>query len=221
MSQLAQILSAYAVPLQVWLTPEARKFAAPILLAKMDGRADIHTNPLSALDELTGPAVLIITAHEITAHNNESLRALAQAAHPGRAVLLGGTSDRDTLMEAINEWGVIRVLPSEPGSDVLVAAINDAEAYLKREVALATAVDDLDIENTMLESAIDHLESGLERTKVKSRSSATTTFAAGLSALLRREQDSLAEACKCLDEPMINTMEHAISGLHLPPSSFT
>ena len=36
-------------------------------------------------------------------------------AYPGRAVLIGGTEDRDTLMAGINDWGVIRVVPKCAG----------------------------------------------------------------------------------------------------------
>ena len=215
MSQLSQVLSAYAVPLQVWLTPEARKVAADTLLDNIGERADVYTNPLSTLDELSGPAVLIITSGELNAANNDALKLLAKTAHPGRAILLGGTSDRDTLMTAINQWGVIRVLPAAPESQALINAVNDAESYLKREVALATAIDDLDIENTMLESAIDHLEGGIQRTKDKTRQSATTTFAAGLSALLLREQEQLSAAGATLDDDLSRPLQGAIRGLEL------
>jgi len=215
MSQLAQVLSAYTVPLQIWLSPEARQQATAPLMDEMGARANIQTHPLAALDVLTGPAVLIITANEIMAPNNEGLKTLANAAHPGRAVLLGGTSDRDTLMQAINEWGVIRVLPLEPEASSLIAAVQDAETYLKREVALVTAIDDLDIETTMLESAIDHLEGGLDRTKEKSRISATTTFASGLSSLLRREREVLIEASEHAGESSANSLNRSIRGLDI------
>jgi len=215
MSQLAQVLSAYTVPLQVWLSPEARKQTATPLMDEFSGRAEVYTQPLSVLNDLKGPAVLIITASEVMAANNEELKALAKIAHPGRAVLLGGTSDRDTLMQAINEWGVIRVLPLEPDTPSLVAAVQDAETYLKREVALVTAIDDLDIETTMQESAIDHLEGGLERTKEKSRISATTTFASGLSTLLRRERAVLFEASKDAEGAAALGLSRPIRGLDI------
>ena len=72
--------------------------------------------------------------------------------------------------------------------------MSDAETNLKREVALETAIDDLDIENTMLASAIDQLEGGLDRDQPATTSGAITTFAAGLAAVLEREAERLKDA---------------------------
>ena len=191
MSSLSQLLSSFTVPLQVWLSPEARVAAASALIEGIGGRAQIHTQPLTALDTLRGPAVLVLTAREITGSDTAALRQLAERAHPGRAVLIGGTEDRDTLMAGINEWGVVRVVPSTPTADEILAAVADAESNLKREVALETAIDDLDIENTMLASAIDQIEGGLSKDLSKTASGAVTTFAAGLATILEREAERL------------------------------
>lgn len=191
MSSLNQLLSSFAVPLQVWLSPEARAQAAAPLIDGIGGRAQIHTQPLSSLDTLRGPAVLVLTAREITNSGADQLRLLAERAHPGRAVLIGGTEDRDTLMTGINEWGVIRVIPSTPTTEQILSAVADAESNLKREVALETAIDDLDIENTMLASAIDQLEGGLAKDHQKTTSGAITTFASGLATILEREAERL------------------------------
>lgn len=215
MSQLSQVLEAYAVPLQIWLSPESKKYTATTIISAFENRADIHTNPLSRLDDIKGPAVLIITANELTSPRSEDLKRLVNAAHPGRAILIGGTSDRDILMTAINDWGVIRVLPSQPESERLVAAVHDAESYLKREVALVTAIDDLDIENTMLESAIDHLEGGIERTRTKSRHSAITTFSDGLSVLLERERSILSTAKQSTETYLQDHLTRSIRGFSI------
>ena len=65
------------------------------------------------LDQLEGPAVLVITADDLRRPNRDALLSLAQLARPGRIVLIGGTSDRDILMEAINQWRAFRVV-AEP-----------------------------------------------------------------------------------------------------------
>lgn len=191
MSSLSQLLSSFAVPLQVWLSPEARGRAAAPLIDELGGRAQIHTQPLASLDTLQGPAVLVLTAREITSENTAHLRQLAERAHPGRAVLIGGTEDRDTLMAGINDWGVIRVISTKPTTAEIVSAVSDAEANLKREVALETAIDDLDIENTMLASAIDQLEGGIAKGQSQTTTSAITTFASGMAAILEREAERL------------------------------
>ena len=187
MSNIQRLLSDYAVPLQVWLTPEARKRAADPLRQALEGKATIHTNPLSSLDELTGPAVLVIAASELDGRRTEELRVLAQLAHPGRAVLIGGTSDRDTLMKGINDWGVVRVVPVNAGGDDIVAAVRAAGENLKREVALESAIDDLDLETTMLDSAIDHIDAGRDAALQRSQTAAANTLAIGLATALRRE----------------------------------
>jgi hypothetical protein len=215
MSQLARLLNEYAVPLQIWLTPGARVAVADPLIAAMGNAAEIHTNPLSAMDELTGPAVLVITAAEIRSPQPDALKALSRAAHPGKAVLVGGTADRDTLMTAINDWGVIRVIPTNPDTATLVGAVRDAEATLKREVALVTAIDDLDIETTMLTSAIDHIEDSQDGSSRRSRTQATATFALGLSSLLEREHACLQRELPHLEGDHLSAIEGALEGIVL------
>ena len=210
MSSLSQLLSSFAVPLQVWLSPEARAKVATPLIDRLGGRAQIHTQPLASVDTLQGPAVLIITAREITGTNTDQLQALARLAHPGRAILIGGTDDRDTLMTGINDWGVVRVISSSPDATELMAAVSDAEATLKREVALETAIDDLDIENTMLASAIDQLEGGLAKGPAQTEANAVTTLASGLAAILEREAERLR-----LADSSDTRIEGACEGLSL------
>ena len=189
MTSLHELLSAYAVPLQVWLTPEARKRAADALISELQGTALVNTTPLIATEDLQGPAVLVITAAELDGRRVDELRALSHRAHPGRAVLLGGTSDRDTLMTAINDWGVIRVVSSDGSDEDIVHAVRAAGDHLKREVALESAIDDLDIETTMLESAIDHLDTGRHATVARTEGHASTTLTEGLARALRHERD--------------------------------
>jgi len=189
MTGLHELLSAYTVPLQVWLTPEARKRSADTLISNLQGTAVVNTNPLIATEDLEGPAVLVITAAELDGRRVDELRSLSRRAHPGRAVLLGGTSDRDTLMTAINDWGVIRVVSSDGSDEEIIQAVRAAGDHLKREVALESAIDDLDIETTMLESAIDHLDTGRHATVAQTEGHASTTLTEGLANALRHERD--------------------------------
>jgi len=193
MSSLGQLLSSFTVPLQIWLSPEARSRVAAVLVERLGHRAQIQTQALAHAGSLRGPAVLLVTAREIMAPAADDLRELAARAHPGRTVLIGGTDDRDTLMAGINEWGVVRVVPSDPDAETVLAAVADAEAMLKREVALETAIDDLDIENSMLASAIDQLSSGLTDGRSRVSAAALTSFAEGLAVTLEREVARLAE----------------------------
>ena len=209
MSTLHELLSSYAVPLQIWVTPEARKRAADPLMAAFERTALVHTNPLTALNELNGPAVVVIAANELQGRRIDDLRGLIRRAHPGRAVMLGGTSDRDTLMTAINDWGVIRVVGSEDPPEAIIGAVRAAGENLKREVALESAIDDLDIETTMLASAIDHLGAGRAAALERTEGHASNTLSDGLARALNREaevvralaqnDDTLAVAVEAID----------------------
>ena len=192
MSSLHQVLSAYSVPLQIWLSPESRSRVADALIANMGSKATILVDPLPQLEQLRGPAVLVITAGEMKGANQPALRLLADKAHPGRSVLVGGTSDRDTLMDAINNWGVVRVIANDSEDESIVDAVHAAGRYLNREVAMETAIDDLDIETTMLESAIDQLEGSRERNRQVDRNNITSTFSAGMVQILERERELLS-----------------------------
>jgi hypothetical protein len=216
MSTLSKLLEAYAVPLQVWLSPKARPLVADTLLGALEKRAQIHTDPIGTNETLQGPAVLVLTAAEIRGPTNQALQALSARAHPGKAILVGGTSDRDTLMAAINDWGVIRVLPNPPSPEALLKAVGDAEAYLKREVALVTAIDDLDIETTMLASAIDHIGDHTEQASLSHQATATTTIASGFSDMLDREQTYLLDAINAVNpsgRALVERTQHCISSL--------
>ena len=189
MSTLHQLLASYAVPLQIWLTPEARKRAADPLMAAFEGTALVHTSPLTGLEELNGPAVVVIASNELHGRRIDDLRELIRRAHPGRAVMLGGTSDRDTLMTAINDWGVIRVVGTDEAPEAIIGAVRAAGQNLKREVALESAIDDLDIETTMLTSAIDHLGADRAAALERTEGHASNTLSDGLARALNREAE--------------------------------
>ena len=213
MNSLRKVLADYTVPLQLWLTPEARKAVAEPLIERLGDRIQIHTNPLKMIGELKGPAVLIIAASEIEGPQTESLKALSTLAHPGRAVMIGGTSDRDVLMNAINHWGVVRVVPADAPTENLLAAVKAAGQNLKREVALESAIDDLGIETTMLSSAIDHVGASREQAASRTRDLASTTFAAGLTGCLRKELAALEGMAVEIDEEDAHALRLATNGV--------
>ncbi len=213
MSSLSQVLNEYSVPLQIWLSPEARTQVADVLIPALGGKTHIISDPLTQLSNLRGPAVLVITAKELTGSDETALRAVAKRAHPGRSVLVGGTSDRDTLMDAINNWGVVRVVPSAAEESTIIDAVRAAGVYLNREVAMETAIEDLDIETTMLESAIDQLESSQERTLEVDRTNIATTFTAGMIQLLEKERAHILSMLSDGTTEHNQVIEEAIAGI--------
>lgn len=187
-SQLSSLLSEYAVPLRVWLAPAARSIAADTLIDTLGHLAQVDTDPLRASVQLRGPAVLVLAAEDLSGPHREPLRDLAERALPGRVVLIGGTSDRDVLMDAINTWRAVKVVPSTaPGAEI-VDAVRAAGEALRKAVALSTALDDLDIENTMLDSAISQMEAGQGRAQRAAKEAAMSTMSQGLAQTIERQQ---------------------------------
>ena len=193
---LGSLLGEYAIPLRVWLAPRARTLAADTLIDTLGHLAEVHTDPIHGSASLKGPAVLVVAADDLAGSNRDVLLSLAEKAQPGRVVLIGGTSDRDVLMDAINTWRAVRVVPATaPGAEI-VDAVRAAGEALRKAVALLTAIDDLDIENTMLDSAINQMESGKDRSISAAKNRAMTTLSQGLADTIRRDQEvllSLAE----------------------------
>jgi hypothetical protein len=190
-STLRNLLEEYAVPLRVWLAPGARAVAADVLIDTLGGLADIQTDPFSCSQHLQGPAVLVITASDLRKPDLSPLLGLAKLARPGRVVLIGGTSDRDVLMEAINTWRAYRVVDAHAPKAALVDAVRDAGEMLRMGVALDTAIDDLDLENAMLDAAIAQMRSHQAQALHSTRQSAVSTMAAGLANTFTQEQEVL------------------------------
>jgi DNA-binding NarL/FixJ family response regulator len=188
---LSSLLSEYAVPLRVWLGPVARRIAADTLIDTLGHLAEVHTDPIHEAAQLVGPAVLVVAADDLSGTHREALRDLAERASPGRVVLIGGTSDRDVLMDAINTWRAIRVVPATaPGAEI-VDAVRSAGDALRAAVALSTAIDDLDIENTMLDSAISQMKEGHQRARKAAKDAAISTMSQGLAQTMQREKSAI------------------------------
>jgi len=94
-------------------------------------------------------------------------------------------------MDAINTWRAVRVVPATaPGAEI-VDAVRAAGEALRKAVALTTAIDDLDIENTMLDSAINQMEAGQRRSLSAAQDVAMSTISQGLAQTVKREQSTL------------------------------
>jgi C4-dicarboxylate-specific signal transduction histidine kinase len=211
---LGRLLDEYAVPLKVWLAPGARVAAADILIDTLGTLAEVQTDPLSYASQLEGPAVMVLTADDLRRPNREALLDLATRARPGRVVLIGGTADRDILMEAINTWRAFRVISANAPKAELVDVVREAGEALRREVALGTAIDDLDLETTMLDSAIGQMRSGQARALRSERQSAVSSVAAGLAKTFAQEQAALEGLAEAADTTGIGaTLRDALDGV--------
>ena len=92
---------------------------------------------------------------------------------------------------------------------VVVDAVLAASAYLKREVALETAIDDLDIENSLLDSAIDQHQA----TEVRiphDRDATLITLSKGLANTLGQDKAALQALADTRSDGLL---ERALGGI--------
>ncbi len=142
----------------VWVAPRACSELLPDLRKHFDKAVSIVEIVELEDDELLeGPAVLLLTSDDLDGAHREALLGYAERALPGRPVIFGGSSDRDTLLDAINTWRAYRLLPRRASMDLLHDAIHKAyEAYaLEMEVNLGVQV--LQEECGSLDEALEEL----------------------------------------------------------------
>ena len=82
---LSSLLGEYAVALKVWLAPQARRIAADILIDTLGHLAQVHTDPLREGAALRGPAVLVVSAEDLSGPHREALQELAARGGPRAA----------------------------------------------------------------------------------------------------------------------------------------
>jgi signal transduction histidine kinase len=150
----------YPMPLRACLAPEAARVLAPLL-----GREPLRGMDIVVFDASTppaldpaGPAVLVLAPGDLAGPHREALLAAAQAALPGRPLLVGGTRDRQVLLDAINVWRIARTVPDEDGAAAFFDALDKVFELLRLECGLERAAEQLEHEAKQLEAAVRTLE---------------------------------------------------------------
>ena len=143
---------------------------AEALVQRMDDEhlfagAQIYSFEHGRTPVLPGPAILVLTPEDLRGPLRDKLLDLALASRPGRPVLYGGMSNRQTLLDAINTWRVFRVVPESPRPVMLADAIRKAQETLELELGLELAAAELRGETTRLEDALAELSDSQERTR--------------------------------------------------------
>ncbi len=196
-------LAENRLPLQVWLAPHAFDLLADQLPQALPDDARILRVPAAA--EPSGPAILVATAADCRGPRREALLALCPRALPGRPVICGGTGDKDTLLDAINTWRVMHMLPREPSPEELGDALVRAHRACALEHAATLCAQQLQQECTQLQRAVDELQQTREQLLHAERLTTVGGFARALGARLRGHQrrlEALEEALGTLpDEP--------------------
>ena len=208
-----------SIPLRVWLAPQALNALPQGLVEQLDrGSAVVRSDPLGCSEDLEGPAVLVFTPADAESPNRDRLLALAKRALPGRPVLFGGTRTKDVLLDAINNWGVGRVVPKDFPAELIVDAVDKIHEAATAELAVQRAASELAEETERLDRAVTELGSTRDRFLHAERLATVGRFTAGLTEYMRRQQSTLdrfEEAAKTLadDEELQTMLDNSSEGI--------
>ena len=150
-------------PFQICAGPAAEAAVRRVLREEVLPGAHLHPFVNDQPPVLAGPAILVLSPQDLRGPNRERLLDLAHAARPGRPILYGGTGDRDVLMDAINTWRVIRIVPEGPRPGLLADALRKAQETLEIECGLERAVDELRQDTQNQEQALRRLRETQEQ----------------------------------------------------------
>lgn len=173
-----RFLAAQRAPLQVWCSRLARPLLEPLVAKLMVVEANCV--PLS------GPAVLVLEAKDLTGRDRELLLAAAESALPGRPVVIGGSDDRQILLDAINHFRAIHLLPQAAPAEAIVDAIRRAHDMLTLDIAVERCAHDLLVRCHRLAATVGELNATRERLLHAER---LATVGHTIGALMERMQD--------------------------------
>jgi signal transduction histidine kinase len=142
---------------------------------------------------LLGPGIVVLCPQDLRGPHRGPLMDLVNAALPGRPLLYGGTFDRDALLDAINNWRVLRIVPAEPRSALLVDAIHKAQEALELQCGLEQAASELRVETKSLEKALHDLRETDERRRQAERLATLGRITSSLIPVIGAHLDALQE----------------------------
>ena len=141
----------------------------------------------------SGPAILVLTPEDLRGPHRGELLDIASAARPGRPVLYGGTNNRDVLIDAINSWRVLRIVPEGPRSALLLDGIRKAQEALELECSLERAAGELRDETHSLEEALRILRETEERSRQAERLATLGRITSSLIPVIGSHLDALQD----------------------------
>jgi hypothetical protein len=188
----------------IWVAPGAWGLLTSARAAHI-AAAGLAVVPAPDPAEAIGPAVLLLAPSDLSGARREPHRKLAKAATPGNPVLLGGTDDRDTLLDAVNIWGVWRVVPRDATPEELTDGLVAAAEVQRTRTALHQGAESLFIETRRIEDAITRLEGARGRLLDAERETAASRVSDGL--------------LRCVEHHMqsFESFEGAIAGMPRDP----
>jgi signal transduction histidine kinase len=168
-----------------------------------------------------GPAIVVLGPSDLRGPMREKLFELALASRPGRPVLYGGSSNRETLLDAINRWRVFRVVPEATRPFMLADAVRKAQEALELECGLEVAAGELQADNSSLEEALRALRESQDRTRHAERLATLGRITKSLIPVIAAHLDALADfnsqvanARVRRDARLEELLSYAFTGVH-------
>lgn len=163
----------------IWVAPGAWGLLTSARAAHL-AAAGLVVVPAPDPADAIGPAVLLLAPGDLSGTRREPHRKLAKAAAPGNPVMLGGTDDRDTLLDAVNTWGVWRVVPRDATPEELTDGLLAAAEVQRTRTALHQGAESLFMETRRIQDAITRLEGARGRLLAAERETAAARVSDGL-----------------------------------------
>jgi signal transduction histidine kinase len=214
--KISEFISKFSPTLTLYLAPYAHQVLASTLVDKLPPTARLCEASVGAV--LTEPGIVILTPADLSGPGRQALLSLTQLMRPARPILYGGTSDRDALLDAINNWRVMRVLPEDCTPAELLAAARRSHETLTVDVILNNAATELARESEKLEATIGDLRAARQQLLHTERLSTVGRIADGLIAAIRQHLKSLEKfeqtmSPACDDEELRDTLQSAFEGM--------
>lgn len=188
-----QARGRYQQPFQICPGPGAQTIVQRLVSEGLLVGARVLPFAADRPPELVGPAILVLCPGDLRGRDRGRLLDLMHAALPGRPVLYGGTNDRDILLDAINNWRVLRIVPDEPQSDLLLDGIYKAQDALELECGVEQVAAELRADTQSLEQALRNLRDAEERNRQAERLATLGRITSSLIPVIGAHLDALQE----------------------------
>lgn len=205
-----------SVPFNVWIGPAACAHCEFLLREQLQ---DANISSVFADGAgLSGPATMILHADDLAGPHRAQLKQLADAALPGRPIVLGNGVGKDTLLDAINTWQVAQFITPDTLSLTLANGVREAHHGLCIELSVWRKIEQLSSECHQLDSVTEELRVTQQRL-IHTERLATVGRIVGTVLTRMREQFDYLESLKSAQKDMppvgqlADIFEAAVAGI--------
>jgi len=150
--------------LPLWISPELGRVAAAAGLGSPEDELGPRPLPASLVELAPAPGLLLLSAADLQGPRRAELLPFVASRAPARPIIYGGAGDRRLLLDAINTWRALHLVPEgSPGPVLRDAVVQAREACLlalrieHRSQELLGEVHDLEEALAQLRTTQEHL----------------------------------------------------------------